>query len=107
MTTTGYPSDLSAAQWALIEPHLPRSKPGGRPRQTDMYEVVNAIFYLLRSGCQWQLSPKGRSGGISGVGAKRVSGSGFTKHSTPWSGPRPGGDQSTHNIMWRTLDSDD
>ena len=56
--TTGYPSDLSAAQWALIEPHLPRSKPGGRPRQTDMYAVVNAIFYLLRSGCQWRLLPK-------------------------------------------------
>ena len=58
MATTGYPSDLSAAQWALIEPHIPPAKPGGRPRQTDIYAVVNAIFYLLRTGCQWRLLPK-------------------------------------------------
>ena len=57
MATAGYPSDLSAAQWALIKPHMPPSKPGGRPRQTDMYAVVNAIFYLLRTGCQWRLLP--------------------------------------------------
>ena len=58
MATTAYPSDLSAAQWALIEPYLPPSKPGGRPRQTDMCAVVNAIFYLLRTGCQWRFLPK-------------------------------------------------
>ena len=58
MATTGYPSDLSAAPWALIEPHLPPSKPGGRPRQIDMHAVVNGIFYLLRTGCQWRLLPK-------------------------------------------------
>ena len=57
MATTGYPSDLSAAQWALIEPHLPPPKPGGRPRHIDMHAVVNAIFYLVRTGCQWRLLP--------------------------------------------------
>lgn len=57
MATTGYLSDLSAAQWALIEPHLPPPKPGGRPRQIDMHAVVNGIFYLLRTGCQWRLLP--------------------------------------------------
>ena len=58
MATTGYPSDLSAAQWVLIEPHIPPTKPGGRSRQADMYPVVNAIFYLIRAGCQWRLLPK-------------------------------------------------
>ncbi|MGI9487685.1 MAG: IS5 family transposase [Geminicoccaceae bacterium] len=57
MTATGYPSDLSLVQWALIEPHLPPLKSGGRPRQIDMHAVVNAIFYLLRTGCQWRLLP--------------------------------------------------
>ncbi|MGI9502412.1 MAG: transposase [Geminicoccaceae bacterium] len=57
MATAGYPSDWSAAQWALIEPHLPPPKPGGRPRHIDMHAVVNAIFYLLRTGCQWRLLP--------------------------------------------------
>lgn len=94
MATTGYPSDLSAAQWALIEPHIPRTKPGGRPRQTDMYAVVNAVFYLLRTGCQWRFLPKdflhgGRSGGTFGVGTRKVSGSSFIERSTLWSGPKP------------------
>src|SRR5262249_52252997 len=52
-----YPSDLTDAQWALIEPHLPVSS-GGRPRKTDLRDVVDAIFYLLRTGCQWRYLPK-------------------------------------------------
>src|SRR5260370_12881650 len=51
------PSDLTAAEWLLIEPHLP-VYPGGRPRKTDLRDVVNAIFYLLRTGCQWRYLPK-------------------------------------------------
>jgi putative transposase len=57
MSTSTYPSDLSDAQWALIEPHLP-VYPGGRPRKTDLRQVVNAIFYVLRTGCQWRFLPK-------------------------------------------------
>ena len=54
---TIYPSDVTDAQWALIEPHLP-VYPGGRPRKTDLRDVVDAIFYILRTGCQWRYLPK-------------------------------------------------
>src|SRR6266481_3588258 len=57
MRTQIYPSDITDPQWALIEPHLP-VYPGGRPRKTDLRDVVNAIFYLLRTGCQWRYLPK-------------------------------------------------
>jgi transposase len=51
-----YPSDVSDAQWALIRPHL--SLPtGGRPQTTDLREVVNAILYILHTGCQWRYLP--------------------------------------------------
>lgn len=53
-----YDTDVSDAGWAIIEPHLPPAKPGGRPRSTDLRAVVSAIFYLLRSGCQWRLLPR-------------------------------------------------
>jgi putative transposase len=52
-----YPSDLTDAQWALVEPHLPEEPGGGRPRKTDMRDVVDAIFYTLRTGCQWRYLP--------------------------------------------------
>jgi len=48
-----YTSDLSDAEWALLEPLLPAAKSGGRPRTVNMREVVNAIFYVLKTGCQW------------------------------------------------------
>jgi putative transposase len=51
-----YPSDLSDAQWAIIEPLIPVNSTG-RPRKVDMREVLNAIFYLTRSGCQWDMLP--------------------------------------------------
>jgi putative transposase len=59
-----YPSDLTDEQWALIEPLLPLAKPGGRPREVDLREVVNALFYQARTGVQWDflphdLAPKG------------------------------------------------
>src|SRR5881275_2424554 len=57
MRTQPYPSDVSDAQWALMESRLP-VHPGGRPRKTDLREVVDAIFYLLRTGCQWRYLPK-------------------------------------------------
>src|SRR5947209_17736182 len=52
-----YPSDLTDAQWALLEPWIPPPRPGGRPRKTSMREVVNAIFYLTREGCSWRALP--------------------------------------------------
>jgi putative transposase len=57
MRTESYPSDVTDEQWALIEPHLP-VYPGGRPRSTDLRDVVDAVFYILRTGCQWRYLPK-------------------------------------------------
>src|SRR3954468_13837570 len=51
-----YPSDLTDAQWAIIKPLIPVPMVG-RPRTNDMREVLNAIFYLNRSGCQWDRLP--------------------------------------------------
>src|ERR687894_661749 len=52
-----YTTDLSDAEWTYIEPHLPAPKGYGRPRTHDLREILNAIFYLLKSGCQWRLLP--------------------------------------------------
>src|ERR1700690_2177209 len=52
-----YPSDLTDKQWALIAHHIPAAKTGGRPRTTDPREIVNARFYLLRTGCSWRSLP--------------------------------------------------
>jgi putative transposase len=52
-----YPSDLTDEQWAILEPLIPAAKPGGRPRSVDMREVINAIFYVDRTGCQWRALP--------------------------------------------------
>jgi putative transposase len=57
MRTHKYPSDLTDAQWALVEPLIP-VYPGGRPRKTSMRDVLDAILYLLRTGCQWGYLPK-------------------------------------------------
>src|SRR3954449_13006716 len=57
MRTQSYTSDVTDAQWVLIEPHLP-VYPGGRPRKTDLRDVVDAIFYVLRTGCKWSYLPK-------------------------------------------------
>src|SRR6266480_742600 len=55
-----YASDLTDAQWAIVEPMIPpakQGKRGGRPRKVDMREVLNTIFSLNRSGCQWDMLP--------------------------------------------------
>ncbi len=57
MRSHKYPSDVTDEQWALIEPLIP-VYPGGRPRKTDVRDVLDAIFYLLRTGCQWRYLPK-------------------------------------------------
>src|SRR5262245_21947227 len=53
-----YPSDLTDAEWVLVEPTIPPAKRGGRPRDANVREVLNAIFYVLSTGCQWQALPK-------------------------------------------------
>jgi putative transposase len=52
-----YPSDLTDEQWELIQIVIPEPKVGGRPRAVDMREVVNAMFYINRAGCQWDMLP--------------------------------------------------
>jgi putative transposase len=55
-----YDTDLSDAQWELIQALLPRHDPkkGGRPRRWSLPEILNAIFYIDKTGCQWRMLPK-------------------------------------------------
>jgi putative transposase len=46
-----YSSNLTQEQWELIEPLIPAAKPGGRPRTVEMWDILNAIFYVLCEGC--------------------------------------------------------
>ena len=56
---TEYPSDLTDAQWAMLEPLLyPQRPTTGRPPRVDRRAVVNAILYVLRTGCQWRALPR-------------------------------------------------
>lgn len=57
MKRKAYPSDLSDAEWHLIEPYIPEALPGGRPREVDMREILNGIYYFLKAGCQWEMLP--------------------------------------------------
>ena len=52
-----YPSDLTDEQWELLSPLLPAAKPGGRPRTVELREILNAILYVLRTGCAWRILP--------------------------------------------------
>ena len=52
-----YASDLTDKEWQLIAPHLPPAKLLGRPRETDLREAVNAMLYVLTTGCQWRFLP--------------------------------------------------
>ncbi len=53
-----YASDLRDEEWNVIAPYLPARKRHGRPRTTDLREVLNAILYMARTGCQWRMLPK-------------------------------------------------
>ena len=53
-----YPSDVTDAEWALVEPMIPPAKHGGRPRKVNVREVLNGLFYVLSTGCQWDAVPK-------------------------------------------------
>lgn len=52
-----YPSDLSDSEWNLIKPLLPQPKPLGHPIEVDFREILNGVFYVQRSGCQWEMMP--------------------------------------------------
>jgi putative transposase len=52
-----YPSDLTDEQWVVLQPLIPLALPGGRPRTSDMREVLNTLFYQNRTGCQWEMLP--------------------------------------------------
>ena len=58
MLTSGYPTDLTNAQWEVLCPLLPPAKPGGRPRRWTMRRILNGIFYVLRGGIAWRLLPR-------------------------------------------------
>ena len=56
--TERYASDMTDREWALIAPFMPEARRLGRPRTTDLREVVNALLYIASSGCQWRMLPK-------------------------------------------------
>lgn len=53
-----YPSDLTDAEWTLVEPHIPPAKRGGRKRKVDVRAVLQGVLYVLETGCQWRHLPK-------------------------------------------------
>jgi transposase len=57
-STLRYPSDLTDAEWALIDPLIPPAKRGGNKRTVNVREVVNGLMYVLSTGCQWAALPK-------------------------------------------------
>ena len=56
--TSGYASDTTDEEWKKLQPLMPLPHKRGRPRKTDLRGVINAIFYLLQSGCQWDMLRK-------------------------------------------------
>src|SRR5271166_4023298 len=58
MNDLPYPSDLTAAQWSLIERLLPAPKPKGRKRRVDLRKITNAILYVLKGGISWRMLPR-------------------------------------------------
>ena len=54
----GFPSDVTDAEWGVLGPLIPDATPGGRPRKTDMRSAMNAMLFLLRTGCPWRYLPR-------------------------------------------------
>jgi putative transposase len=57
MSNQPYATDLTDAEWAILSSLIPEAKPGGHPRTVNMRSVCNAIYYQLKTGCQWHLLP--------------------------------------------------
>jgi putative transposase len=53
----GYPTDISDQEWIIVEPLLPCRARTGRPRKVELRQVINALRYLVRSGCEWRMLP--------------------------------------------------
>jgi putative transposase len=58
MESTRYPTDLSDEEWLYVRPHLPEPAPQGRPRLHGLRAILDAVFYVLKSGCPWRLLPR-------------------------------------------------
>src|SRR5918997_5701613 len=58
MESKRYPTDLTDAEWRCIRPHLPEPAVQGRPRLHGLRPILDAVFYVLKSGCPWRLLPK-------------------------------------------------
>lgn len=58
MRNKKYPTDLNDIEWDVIKQYMPEAKATGRPREVDLREILNGIFYLLKTGCQWRYLPK-------------------------------------------------
>jgi len=57
MQRKAYDTDLSDVEWNQLRPLLPKARFGGRPRTVDVREILNAIFYITKAGCQWRMLP--------------------------------------------------
>ena len=57
MSRKPYKSDLTDSEWGIIQPLIPPPKRGGHPRTVDMREVINGVFYVLKTGCSWEMLP--------------------------------------------------
>jgi|SRR5579863_2847250 len=57
MNRKAYPTDLTDKEWNILKEYLPGAKAGGRPRSVDLREILNGIFYRLRTGCAWEMLP--------------------------------------------------
>src|SRR5215210_8200039 len=53
-----YPTDLTEAEWRCLEPHVPAPEERGRPKTHTTREILDAVFYVLKSGCPWRLLPR-------------------------------------------------
>src|SRR5215216_1639410 len=58
METSKYPTDLSEDEWRCISPYLPEPTGQGRPRLHGLLAILDAVFYVLKSGCPWRLVPR-------------------------------------------------
>ncbi len=58
MGRVGYPSDVTDEEWEILKEYIPKPLSGGRPAEHNRREIVNAILYVLRTGCGWEYVPR-------------------------------------------------